>query len=75
MNRRSAVRRRVLPASPFNVEPVEVPAADEFAVDDQVSHDRYGLGSVVGVEDNAVLVDFGGGVRRIAIPNPKLIRL
>jgi hypothetical protein len=75
MNRRPAVRRRVLPGSPFNVEPVESPPAEVFVTGDQVTHDRYGLGTVVGLEHNSVVVDFGAEVRRIAIPNPKLTRL
>ncbi len=43
---------------------------------DQVTHDRYGLGLVIGVEDgSAVLIDFGGRQERITIPCAKLTKL
>jgi hypothetical protein len=43
---------------------------------DRVSHDRYGLGTVVGTEDgNAVLVDFGPKVLRVALPTTKMVKL
>jgi transcription elongation factor GreA-like protein len=45
-------------------------------VHDQVTHDRYGLGRVVGVEDDvAVLVDFGPQQARITSPFTKLTKL
>lgn len=45
-------------------------------MNDQVSHDRYGLGVVVGVEDEvAVLVDFGSRQERITTPFNKLYKL
>jgi len=45
-------------------------------VHDQVTHDRYGLGRVVGVEDDvAVIVDFGGQQARITSPFSKLTKL
>jgi len=48
----------------------------EFALRDQVTHDRYGLGVVIGVEDGiAVLVDFGPQQERIAAPFAKLTKL
>jgi len=76
MSLRPAETRRILPGSPFNTAPPAVAPADDLAVDDQVTHDRYGLGRVVGIEGDAVvLVDFGSGVRRIAIPSAKLIKL
>ncbi|MEU9890120.1 hypothetical protein [Sphaerisporangium sp. NPDC051011] len=41
-----------------------------------MSHDRYGLGRVVGVDDDvAVLVDFGTETYRIHAPYPKLVKL
>ena len=41
----------------------------EFSVDDRVTHDQYGLGTVVGVEkDVAVLVQFRE--QRVRIPSP-----
>ncbi len=43
---------------------------------DQVTHDKYGLGRVVGVEgESAVLVDFGSHQLRIKTPCAKLMRL
>ncbi|MGB2840582.1 MAG: hypothetical protein WBC76_12205 [Actinomycetes bacterium] len=61
-------------ASPFPdrvTPPVEV-----FALDDRVTHDRYGLGSIVGVErDIAVLVDFSSEQVRITSPFTKLTKL
>ena len=47
-----------------------------FAVQDQVTHDKYGLGRVVTVEDDtAVVVDFGTQQVRIATPFAKLTKL
>ncbi|MGH8836028.1 MAG: hypothetical protein ACRDWG_13695 [Actinomycetes bacterium] len=44
---------------------------------DRVSHDRYGLGTVIGTEDGAaaVLVDFGPKVLRVALPSTKMVKL
>jgi hypothetical protein len=69
-----AVTRRHLPSSPFNV-PVARPV-EQYAVHDRVTHDRYGLGSVVGIEpETAVLVDFGVQRVRITAPYTKLSKL
>lgn len=68
--------RRPLPSSPFNKNLADQPPAEVYAVDDMVTHDRYGLGTVVSTEgEHAVVVNFGVDTRRIAIPNPKLTRL
>jgi hypothetical protein len=48
---------------------------ETFELEDRVSHDRYGLGRVVGKEYEAVTVDFGNCTRRILSPYPKLERL
>jgi len=65
-----AASRRFLPGSPFNSLP-EDPPVEQFAVRDQVSHDKYGLGCVVLVEDDdAVIVDFGSGSGKIRICSP-----
>jgi hypothetical protein len=70
-----AVARRHLPSSPFNA-PAVAPPLKQFAVDDQVTHDKYGLGVVIGVErDVAVLVDFGPQQARIIAPYSKLTKL
>jgi hypothetical protein len=76
MKPRTAVTRRPLPTSPFNKTPAVVEPVETYAVDDMVTHDRYGLGTVVATEgDFAVVVNFGVDVRRIALPNAKLTRL
>ncbi len=70
-----AQTRRHLPGSPFNTPDVVRPVK-EFALRDQVTHDRYGLGVVIGVEDGiAVLVDFGPQQERVAAPYSKLTKL
>ena len=66
--------RRYLPTSPF--APPVVPPVGQFAVQDQVTHDKYGLGRVIGVEDDAaVLIDFGSRQERITTPFSQLTRL
>jgi hypothetical protein len=70
-----AATRRFLPTSPFNAAPAE-PPAEVFALEDQVTHDKYGLGRVVMVEDDeAVVVDFGSRQVRIMTPFTKLTKL
>ena len=70
-----AATRRFLPTSPFNAPP-EAPPVGQFAVQDQVTHDKYGLGRVIGVEDDTVLViDFGSRQERIMTPFAMLTRL
>ena len=69
-----AAARRHLPSSPF-APPAPPPPAETFAVHDQVTHDKYGLGVVLGVEDHAVTVDFRPQQRRIPLPCAKLTKL
>lgn len=70
-----AASRRFLPTSPFGPPPAAAPAV-QFAVGDQVSHDTYGLGRVLGVEaETALAVDFGSCRVRLAMPCAKLIKL
>jgi hypothetical protein len=69
-----AAARRYLPGSPFQA-PAPGRPAETFAVHDQVTHDKYGLGVVLGVEDHAVLIDFRPHQRRIALPCAKLTKL
>ena len=60
--------------SPFQAPLVR--PAETFAVHDQVTHDAYGLGVILGVEDDvAVLVDFGPQRLRIPVPCAKLTKL
>jgi hypothetical protein len=65
---------RHLPGSPFKA-PAPPRPAQTFAVHDQVTHDTYGLGVILGVEDDAVLVDFRPHQQRIPLPCAKLTRL
>ena len=70
-----AATRRFLPTSPFNTPPA-APPVDQFALQDQVTHDKYGLGSVVLVEDDeAVVVDFGSRKVRILSPFARMTKL
>lgn len=66
-------RRRHLASSPFRPEPEPVIA--RFARDDRVTHDSYGMGRVIGVEAEAVTVDFGTRTVRIPSPFHKLSQL
>ncbi|MFI9365001.1 hypothetical protein ACIG5E_28720 [Kitasatospora sp. NPDC053057] len=73
---KSAAVRRHLPTSPFTARP-EAPRK-HFALGDRVTHDRYGLGRVVGVEgsdESAVLVDFGSHQVRITQPYTAMYKL
>jgi hypothetical protein len=66
MTKASAPRRH-LPTSPFNAP--TVPVVQDFTVGERVSHDRFGLGRVLEVEDGvALLVDFGSHRTRIVTP-------
>jgi hypothetical protein len=67
--------RRHLATSPFSAPDPE-PPGECFAVDDRVTHDKYGLGRVTGVEEGvAVIIDFGSHVQRILTPSAKLSKL
>lgn len=70
-----AENRRYLPTSPFKPPP-PAPPADIFAVQDMVTHDKYGLGRVIRVDDDtAVVVDFGAQQVRLVMPCAKLSKL
>jgi len=70
-----AATRRHLPTSPFAAAP-PAPPAEQFAEQDQVTHDKYGLGRVITVEDDAALViDFGARRVRITMPCANLTKL
>jgi len=66
--------RRHLPGSPFSA-PAPARPAQTFAVHDQVTHDAYGLGVILDVENDAVIVDFRPHQRRISLPCAKLTKL
>jgi len=43
---------------------------------DRVTHDKYGLGTILSVEEGvAVTVDFGTHTRRVSTPCAKMIKL
>jgi hypothetical protein len=70
-----AAARRHLPTSPFAAAP-PAPPAEQFAEQDQVTHDKYGLGRVISVQDDATLVvDFGTRRVRFTMPCTKLAKL
>jgi hypothetical protein len=67
--------RRPLPGSPFNA-PIAAPPPEDYAVNDMVTHDKYGLGTIIGVEEGiAVRVNFGSHERRLSTPCSKLTKL
>lgn len=69
----SAARRRHLASSPFQPDPE--PVIETFERGDLVSHDSYGMGRVVGAENDAVTVDFRQRTVRITSPFHKLSKL
>jgi hypothetical protein len=79
--RRAAPARRYLPGSPFNAPATEEPPAETYAPSDLVSHDKYGLGSVLDVQvldvegQVAIIVDFRTHRRRITLPCSRLVKL
>jgi hypothetical protein len=73
MTSSSASNRRHLASSPFR--PAPEPLIEQFAVDDRVSHDTYGVGRVKGVEETAVTVDFRSRTVRIVSPFHKMEKL
>ncbi|MFK0214065.1 MULTISPECIES: hypothetical protein [unclassified Streptomyces] len=73
MTKPSAPKRH-LSTSPFKA-PV-TPPPRQFAVGDQVTHDVYGLGRVIGIENGmAALVDFGSSQERVLSPYAKMSKL
>ncbi|MFB4268835.1 hypothetical protein [Nonomuraea sp. GTA35] len=76
MRRTSPAARRRPPGSPFNTPEIPPAPIEQFAAGDRVSHDKYGLGRVLAVDqDDAVLIDFGAATYRIASPYAKLVKL
>ena len=66
-------RRRHLASSPFKPEPEQI--IEEFALEDLVSHDAYGVGRVVSADAGGVTVDFRTQTLRIASPFNKMSKL
>jgi hypothetical protein len=73
MTPQTGPRRRHLASSPFQPEPE--PVIEEFAVDDRVSHDAYGVGRVVAADPGGVTVDFRTQTVRVASPFRKMSKL
>lgn len=69
-----ASNRRYLPSSPFKPPPEEAPA-EQYELDDLVTHDKYGLGRVILVESGAVVVDFTPKKMRITAPFARMTKL
>ncbi len=71
----TSAKRRYLPTSPFKPPP-EAPPVEQYALDDLVTHDKYGLGRIILVEgDIAVVVDFAPRKVRILAPFARMIKL
>jgi len=73
MSTASGSKRRHLASSPF--PPAPEPIIEEYALDDHVSHDAYGVGRVVGLDATAVTVDFGAQTVRIKSPFSRMSKL
>jgi hypothetical protein len=69
----STPTRRHLATSPFRQEPE--PTIEQYALNDLVNHDSYGMGRVIQVEEAAVTVDFGAQTVRIRSPFAKMAKL
>lgn len=75
MSQRPSPVRRILATSPFDRSPKVDSTVYELG--DWVSHDRHGLGKVVGGEPGVnVIADFrGGNVVRVTLPSTMLSKL
>jgi hypothetical protein len=70
-----AASRRYFPSSPFK-PPLAPPPPEVFAIQDQVTHDKYGLGRVMSIEDGtSVVIDFRTHRVRIMTPYARLTKL
>lgn len=66
MVKRPAASRSKSSIGPFAPRPA--PVIETFAVDERVTHDKYGLGRVVSLTESAVVVRFG--TQNVLIPSP-----
>ena len=73
MNNSSGSRPKHLRSSPFAAAPEAV--VKTFETGERVSHDLYGLGTVLSIDSHAVTVDFGSQTLRITPPFAKLHHL
>ncbi|MEO3766117.1 hypothetical protein [Streptomyces sp. B8F3] len=72
--KKASAPRRHLPTSPFDAP--AVPTVKSFAPGDRVTHDRYGLGTIVAAEEGvAMLVDFGSRQVRVTAPYDHMEKL
>jgi hypothetical protein len=62
-----------LATSPFKPDPE--PTIEQYAINDLVSHDSYGMGRVIQVEATAVTVDFRPQTVRVVSPFRKMTRI
>jgi hypothetical protein len=62
-----------LATSPYQPDPE--PTIEQYAINDLVSHDSYGMGRVIQVEATAVTVDFRPRMVRIVSPFRKMTRI
>ena len=69
----SSAPKRHLASSPFRREPE--PEIPQFALEDRVAHDTYGVGRVISKDSGAVTVDFGARTVHIVSPFHKLEKL
>jgi hypothetical protein len=74
VNSPRASNRRYLPISPFKPPP-ENPPAEQYELEDLVTHDKYGLGRVILVESGAVVVDFTTRKMRVTAPFVRMTKL
>ena len=73
MTKTIPAKRRHLASSPF--QPQSEPVIEQYALEDRVSHDTYGVGRIIGRDNVAVTVDFGTRTVRITSPFHKMERL
>jgi hypothetical protein len=73
MTTSSDQRRRHLASSPFPPDPE--PVIERFVADDLVSHDKHGVGRVVGTDASGVTVDFRTYTLRVVSPFHKMSKL
>lgn len=70
MRPRQPAKKPHLPNSPFRA--AEAAPVPEFAVNDRVTHDRHGLGSVVRVTGDRIHVRFGDNTVSVAMNSTKI---
>ncbi|WP_406830397.1 hypothetical protein ABEG17_15565 [Pedococcus sp. KACC 23699] len=70
MRPRQPAKKPVLKNSPFQAKPA--PELHPFAVDDRVTHDRHGLGSVLRITGDRMEVRFGQSTVSVALNSSKI---